>query len=66
LFKIFETKDGPCPLSKFVYLFEFYFKPTQYRSYGDVPALLVEEDLTAFPCIISGTNGHLRRTTDIL
>jgi hypothetical protein len=23
----------------------FYVTPTQYRSYGDVPALLVEEDL---------------------
>jgi hypothetical protein len=26
--------------------FEFYVTSTQYRSYRDVPALLVEEDLT--------------------
>jgi hypothetical protein len=26
-------------------LIGFYVKPTQYRSYGDVPVLLVEEDL---------------------
>jgi hypothetical protein len=32
----------------FVYIFfllGFYVTPTQYRSFGDVPALLVKEDL---------------------
>jgi hypothetical protein len=29
----------------FVCLIGFYISPTQNRSYGDVPALLVEEDL---------------------
>jgi hypothetical protein len=30
---------------EFVCLIGFYVIPTQYRTYGDVPALLVEEDL---------------------
>jgi hypothetical protein len=35
--------------SLFVCLIGFYTTPTQYRSYGDVPALLAEEDLMQMP-----------------
>jgi hypothetical protein len=30
-------------------LIRFYVTPTQFRSYGDVPALLVEEDHKGAP-----------------
>jgi hypothetical protein len=34
-----------------------YVPPTQYRSYGDFPALLVAKISDALPCIISGQTG---------
>jgi hypothetical protein len=43
----------------------FYVTPTQYRSYGDVPALLVEEDLSRLSVHFSGTNGYPSRTADV-
>ena len=39
--------------------------PTLLMLYGDFPALLVEEDIRDPLCIISGTDGHSNRTTDI-
>jgi hypothetical protein len=42
----------------------FYIKLTQYRSYGDFPSFLVEEDLRCPPYIISGKNRQLGRTTE--
>jgi hypothetical protein len=43
----------------------FYAAPTQNRSYGDVLALLVDEDLGCPSVHFLGTNGHLCRTTHI-
>jgi hypothetical protein len=39
--------------------------PTQYQSYGDLPALLVEDDLKCPSVHYSDINGHLSRTTDV-
>jgi hypothetical protein len=52
--------------SKFVSLFGFYIAPPQYRSYCDVPALLVEEDLGCPSVHYFRANGHLSRTTEVL
>jgi hypothetical protein len=37
-------------ISLFVCMIEFYVTLTQYRSYGDIPAVMVEEDLR-FPSV---------------
>lgn len=40
---------------RYIYMFfRFYLAQTQYKSYGEFPDLLAEEDL-----------GHLSRTTDV-
>jgi hypothetical protein len=46
-------------------LFGFHVTPKQYRSFGDVQALLVEKDLRCPSVNYPGTNGHLRRSTDV-
>jgi hypothetical protein len=43
----------------FVCLIGFYVTRTQYRSYRDVPAVLVEEGLRTSSVHYSGKNGHL-------
>jgi hypothetical protein len=62
-----ETRlDQRVRVSLFVCLFYWvYVTPIQYRSYGDVPALLVEEELRCPSMNISGTIGHLSRTDDV-
>jgi hypothetical protein len=44
-----------------LFCFGFYVTPTQYMSFGDV----WRKTSGALPCIISVTNGHLSRTTDV-
>jgi hypothetical protein len=39
--------------------------PKQYRLYGDIPAVLVKEDLRCPYVHFLGTNGHLCRTRDV-
>jgi hypothetical protein len=55
-------------LCNIVPLFVFYIVSTLYRSYGDFPALLVQDVFRCPLCIISGLNRHLsgqRGTTDL-
>jgi hypothetical protein len=53
------------------YFFTFFngwilLAPTQYRLTSDFPALLLEERLrSSLHCIISVTNGHASRTTEV-
>jgi hypothetical protein len=70
LYKELQTKIGPVFIKKFSHLklksqefclFRFYIALTQYRSWGDFKA----KTSGALLCIISGTNGHQSRTTDI-
>jgi hypothetical protein len=42
---IFTNPTGLTSETLFLFLVEFYVASTQYNSYGNFPALLVEEDL---------------------
>jgi hypothetical protein len=46
--------------------FGFYVTLTQYRSYQTFQLYWWRKTSGALPCIISNTNGHPSRTTDVL